>query len=166
MTSPILKVRPLNGPEFRPFGLVVSAGGHHGLLVNQGRALRFDTGSVLDHSSTADRLVMATYRVSASHLPLALALFERHPHSDQLFVPMSAARYLVVVAPGGEEPERDGAIAFIAGQAAAVIYRAGVWHYPLVALDAMADFSMLMWETGAGTDTEIAPLAEPLTVHG
>ncbi|MEJ1158984.1 ureidoglycolate lyase [Prosthecomicrobium sp. N25] len=155
--SPV-PVRPLDAPSFAPFGAVIAAGGAEGRPVNQGRALRFDADVAIAHRSPADRLAVSTYRVSSSTLPLAVELVERHPFSDQLFVPMTARSYLVAVVPSGPggAPDWDAARAFLARPDQAILYRAGIWHYPLAALGATADFHMCMWESGLAADTETA----------
>ena len=34
----------------------------------------------------------------------------------------------------------------------------GVWHHPMIALDAPIDFTCLVWEDGSEGDCEVAPL--------
>jgi ureidoglycolate lyase len=166
MTSAPLRPVRLDPDAFAPFGSVVAAGLGPGIPVNQGRAERFDLACGLDHDARASRLVLATYRVTASAAPLAVELLERHPFSDQLFAPMTAESYLVVVAPDRPDggPDADAARAFLAPGDRGVVYRAGVWHYPIAALGCAADFLMCMRETGAGDDTEVVALGRPLPV--
>lgn len=70
-------------------------------------------------------------------------MMERHPLGSQAFVPLAAvARYAIVVAPAGEfDPTRMRA--FLAQGWQGVNYAKGVWHHPLLALDAVSDFVVI-----------------------
>lgn len=159
MTKPgPIRLTPLDAESFAPFGRVIGAGApSEGFAVNQGRARRYDLDHPLGRFGPADRLALATYRVEASAMPIAVDVVERHPFSEQLFVPMTARSYLVLVVPEAADgsPAWDEARALEARPDQGVVYRAGVWHRPLAALGAPADFHMCMWETGAGDDTEV-----------
>lgn len=159
-------VEPLSAETFASFGRVHAAG--PGEPVNQGRGRRTTAPGSLDRDPVAERLVFAVYRADAAALPLAVDVVERHPFSDQLFVPMTSAGYLVAVLPSDAagRPDWTGLRAFAARPDQAVLYRAGVWHYPLAALGSGADFHMAMWETGRGDDTEIAPAPPALVIGG
>ena len=161
-----LAAAALTGEAFTPFGEVVSADGLAGLAVNEGRGLRFNTGLALAHATRANAPALALYRIQPSPLPVSVAIFERHPRSAQLFLPMDARRYLVVAAPalpqGG--PDTNGARAFVARAGQGIIYATGVWHAPLIALDAVSTFAMMMFEAGGPEDCIMFPLAAPLVV--
>ena len=73
-------------------------------------------------------------------LPLAIAMLERHPLSSQLFMPLSAAPFLVVVAPPGEHVDRANVRAFVTNGAQGVNYRRGTWHHPVIALENPSEF--------------------------
>ena len=161
-----LAAAALTAGAFRLFGEVICADGLAGLAVNEGRGLRFNTGLALAHATRATAPTLALYRMQPSPPPVSVALFERHPHSAQLFLPMDARRYLVVVAPrlpqGG--PDTHAARAFAARADQGIIYAPGVWHAPLIALDAISTFAMMMFETGEAEDCILYPLAAPLAV--
>ncbi len=161
-----LRARPLAPQGFAAYGEVFEAQGGLVRAVNDGRALRHDGLVRLDHAVDARLPALAAYRVEPSGLPFAAAVFERHPGSSQVFLPLDVARYLVAVAPAtpAGEPDLDRAEAFVAGRGVGVHYRAGVWHVPLVALDRAGAFAMLMWEAGAA-DTIEHRLPEPLLIH-
>jgi ureidoglycolate lyase len=55
-------------------------------------------------------------------------------------MPLSPRPYLVVVAPAGEAPSVKELRAFAATKGEGVNYAAGVWHSPLLALEAESDF--------------------------
>ena len=98
-TMSIITPQPLDAETFAPFGDVIQAGLGEVSRVNEGRADRFDSGARLDRLLAETTPVVAIYRIDASHLPLPVPRLERHPLSSQLFVPMTASRYLVVTVP-------------------------------------------------------------------
>jgi ureidoglycolate lyase len=145
-----IPARPLTAESFAPFG------------------------EVLGPSATAAAFAAApparpTLRVSDDlplvHLPLRVTRMERHPWSAQSFIPMTDARFLVVVA----EPAADGTpdparlAAFIA-QGAALCYRPNLWHHGMSVLDAGARFVVLMATAGRPDDDIFADLADPVEI--
>ena len=61
---------------------------------------------------------------------------------------------------GGEAPDLSTARAFIASATQGVSYRPGVWHHPMIALDAPIDFTCLVWEDGTDGDCVVSPLPQ------
>ena len=163
---PTRTAAPLTQAAFARFGSVIEAG-RESAAVNQGRGRRFDLA--LDLAPTdrrAARLASALYRIEASSLPFAVRVIERHPLSPQFFFPGFAGRFLVCVFDSGDdgEPDLDRACAFIGQRAQGIVYRAGVWHGPLVALDVPAGFLMQMWQCDGPLDCEERILATPFGV--
>ena len=156
----------LSAQAFAPFGEVISVEGHAGILVNQGRGQRFDTGAHIAHSTSANEPTLALYHMQPSRLPVSLDLLERHPHSAQMFLPMGARRYLVVVAPAlaGGAPDAAEVRAFVARGDQGVIYAPGIWHAPLAALDEVSTFAMIMFENGDAEDCVLHQLQTPFHV--
>lgn len=99
-------------------------------------------------------------------VPVRVARVERHPHAAQVFLPLVGERYLVVVAPSAADgtPDAAGVRAFVVPATLGVVYRPGVWHASILALDAPASFAVLMWR-GAATDDEFVDVA-PWTIDG
>jgi len=159
------RVSPLTRLAFAPYGDIIGAEGRQVRSVNDGRAHRFDGLAAIDHSTGGDRPVLATYRIVPSPLPIAVTVFERHPRSSQVFLPMHDSRFLIGVAPSNPDGEPDIARAqvFVAA-GVGIHYRADVWHVPLTVLDREAVFAMLMWETETD-DTVEYRLCEPLLVE-
>ena len=174
MAGPPLEViaAPLTREGFAPFGEVVSAGLGQGAaaaaVANQGTAVRFDWSAALESTRAGARPNLAVFRSTPQPLPLALKLLERHPHSTQTFLPMIASRYLVCVAPDDRDggPDLARLRAFICGPGLGVNYRRGLWHHPIVALEAVAEFAVLIWEDGSTGDCEERPLPAPILVRG
>lgn len=105
-----------------------------------------------------------TNLVPPSTLPLTLERVERHPHAAQVFLPLAASRYLVIVMDSNDAgaPEAASAQAFLVPSTLGVAYRAGVWHAGITALDDEASFAVLMWR-GAANDDEFEVIP-PLVV--
>jgi ureidoglycolate lyase len=163
----IITPQPLLPETFAPFGDVIQAGVGEVTRVNEGRADRFDSGARLDRLLAETTPVVAVYRIDASTLPLRISRLERHPLSSQLFIPMNAARYLVVTVPSdiNGDPVPNEAAAFVATGSQAINYQPGVWHCPLVALDHPADFTMSMGKAlDPAADCQFFDLPAPLTV--
>jgi len=160
-----LRAVPLDAGRFAPYGDLIVPDGGRVTSVNDGRALRYDDLAPLAHATGAERPVLSLYRVSPSERPFRAGLFECHPLSSQVFLPMADAEFLVVVAPDrGGAPDLDRAEAFLPDRRTGIHYRAGIWHVPLAAFGSEAVFAMLMWEAGRA-DTVEHRLAVPLVVE-
>lgn len=95
-----------------------------------------------------------TNRVAASSLPLTIDRVERHPHAPQVFLPLDVSRYVVTVmaADAAGAPDPVSALAFLLPPTLGVVYRAGVWHAGMTALDREASFGVMMWRGAADDD--------------
>jgi ureidoglycolate lyase len=159
-----LTPRPLTAGAFAPFGDLLSFDPAKARLVNDSNALRSDLPARLSFSAGKPNL--ALYRVEAQRLPLTIAVMEHHPNSSQAFIPVSAERFLVVVAPTAPDGSPDiwRCEAFVGQRGQGFNYYPGVWHAPIIALDAGGDFLMLIWEQGAAEDCRIERLSPPIQV--
>lgn len=166
-TQRVILARPLTPEGFAPYGDVVSAGLKSGSSANQGTAVRFDWSAKLESDRGGAKPNLAVFRSVPQPLPFTVKLLEHHPHSSQAFLPMRCARFLVCVAPtapsGGPEVERLAA--FLCGPGQGVNYHRGVWHHPIIALDAPAEFAMLAWEDGGPGDCVVSQFPEPQWVR-
>lgn len=156
----------LTPSAFSPFGEVLSFDPERSRVVNDGRALRFDTDIRFDHLSPDRDPVLAVYRASGGPLPMRLLTFERHPLSSQTFVALSVERFLIVVAPEGRDglPDLERAEAFVGHRGEGVNYARNLWHAPIAAIGEDGDFLMFMWERGSSEDCVFHHLREPLVV--
>jgi ureidoglycolate lyase len=154
-STQIIRAEPLTAARFSAFGTVLEVGNQVGKLVNQGRARRLEGFRTFSHQP-AMRPVVDLYQIDRSYLPFKISCFERHPLSDQIFTPMECGHYLVIVAPedASGQPDLSKVSAFVAQRTQGVCYRAGTWHAPMIALDAPALMTMLMWEIGDSRDCE------------
>jgi ureidoglycolate hydrolase len=84
---------------------------------------------------------------------------------------MRAQRYLVCVCASDASgaPRPDTLNAFVASGQQGVNYGLGTWHYPIVAIDGPALFSVLMWsDDGKGdfaSNCDIVDLDEHVSVE-
>lgn len=154
MGTPVHLHRP--DPEaFAPFGTFVDRPEQSGQRRDYSTCLAPVTGLAPS---------VYTNRVMPSTLPFTLMRVERHPHAAQMFLPLVASRYLVVVMPELPDGRPDGSLAraFVLPATLGVAYRPGVWHAGITALDRDASFAVLMWR-GAQDDDVFAEV-DPLLV--
>lgn len=151
---------PLTVQAFAPFGQV---------LAGTGDGAERRPFAARMHNGRAQAQPNLTWmRVAPQPLPVTVTALERHPHSNQSFVPMNGTRQLVVVCPSGAdgEPLLSQARAFVASGSQGVNYDANVWHAPRVALCAPGEFAMFRWDDGGGEDTQLVELQVPFVVTG
>jgi ureidoglycolate lyase len=151
-----LLARPLRAADYAPYGAVLEATAHGapGKPANEGTARRFDRlASLTNLRPGAAEPNLCVFRCAPCWTwPLPLALLEKHPASTQVFVPMNAQRYLVVVARGDAAPDLSTLAAFVAQGTQAVSYHPGVWHHPMIALETEIDFVCVVCEDGTAGD--------------
>jgi ureidoglycolate lyase len=159
MGTRLIHREPLTAEAYAPFGSVLAAGGVAPRVANQGRAKVWDHLAELVNLRGDARANVGVFRCAPeTQRPVPLRVFERHRFSTQLFVPMRASRYLVVVAPGADVPDIDHAHAFEVTGAQAITYHPGTWHHPMIALDETADFVCIVYENRSPGDCELVPI--------
>jgi len=149
---------PLTAEAFAPYGEVIETAGASELAVNQGTATRFDDLAAIDVAAGGGRPRLSIFRAAARELPLEIALMERHPLGSQAFVPLMGAPFLIVVGGRGDGFAADDLRAFVTAPGQGVNYARGVWHHPLIAIGAQADF-LVVDRGGAGDNLEERALA-------
>jgi ureidoglycolate lyase len=161
-----LTARPLTAEAFARYGQVISVGGASGVSANQGTAVRYDWVADLKSTRANAKANLVVVRSEPKKLPFSARLVEKHPHSSQTFIPMACTRYLVCVAPPLPTGAPDAARleAFIALPGQGINYGAGTWHHPIAALEAPAEFAMLVWEDGSANDCLEFPLPAPVEI--
>ena len=133
----------LTGSAFEPFGQVIESAGNEYFMINADTCRRHNDLAVLDLMEGGGRPCVSIFRARPLSLPLRLRMLERHPLSSQAFIPLQAARFLVVVAPPGESVELESLRAFFCAPGQGINYDRGVWHHPLIALNAEGEFLVL-----------------------
>jgi ureidoglycolate lyase len=164
--STLIRIRtvPLRAVDYAPYGDVVMASPHgeEGDSANQGTARRYDHLAALENlRPDRAKLNISVFRCAprASEI-FSIDILEKHPRSTQLFVPMCATRFLVIVALGSDRPDIATLKAFEARGPQGISYRPGVWHHPMIALDAPTDFACFVHEDGTADDCVVVELGE------
>lgn len=165
MAGPTLTPLPLTRERFAPFGDVIAASREMRQGMNEARFERFDDLAALDIDTrggghTAVSVVRC--RVPTS-LPHTFDMIERHPLGSQAFVPLDGQRFIVVVAPAAESAEIGDLHAFVTNGRQGINYRRGVWHMPLIGLEAGHEFLMID-RAGGSANCEELILPERVTL--
>ena len=155
----MIRALPLTAEAFAPFGQV---------LQGTGLATERKPFASRMHNARPDARPNMTYmRVVPESGPLRIAALERHPHSNQTFVPLNGTRQLIVVCGSDDRgaPDLETLRAFAAAGSQAINYDANVWHAPRIALSAPGEFIMFRWDDGSASDTEWLDLPSPILVE-
>ncbi|KAF9222767.1 Allantoicase [Gyrodon lividus] len=189
MIGKIIPVLPLTPEAFAPYGQVIQAYGDHAAAppgtkitpANGGTASKFHK-LALPRSCYPEEMGatpgLSVYRCSPVTIvdgKVDLAVLERHPYTNQAFIPMGGGgfpgdeairqagnTYLVVVALNGtdDKPDLSTLRAFIASAAQGIMYDTAVWHQPMTVLEKPMDFTCVETQIGNGdkADCEILDL--------
>jgi ureidoglycolate lyase len=167
-----MRAAPLIQAAYAAFGDVVAARADvQPVSANLGFAERFDFLAPLENLRAAGaRANLCVFRcrpmLPSGQTRFDVRLLERHPESTQAFIPMrGVGRYLVIVCLGGAAPDLSTLAAFVATGSQGITYKPGVWHHPLVGMDAPGDFACLVWEDGSAADCDVATLAAPIIIE-
>ena len=151
-----LTLEPLTAVAFAPFGRTIDVPEPGGEAVLQ---------ALLGPSREAAAVCAKLDTHNPRSLPFAAPAMERHEHTEQLFVPMGPARFVVAACRPGPDGKPDLATlrGFLAAGKTGICYDRGIWHLPITILDGPTTFLMMMMATGdPATDTSWATLPEPL----
>jgi ureidoglycolate lyase len=154
----IVQAQPLTAQAFAPFGQV---------LAGTGPATERKAFAARMHNGRPGAQPNMTYmKVAPEAGALTIRELERHPHSNQAFVPLNGTRQLIAVCPSG--PDGQPLLAelqvFVSAGGQAINYDANVWHAPRMALTAPGEFVMFRWDDGSAGDTELVALESPVAV--
>lgn len=161
-TAATVQARPLTARAFARYGDVAEPGRGDVKMIRDGQVRLSKSAAVFDHSPETVEHTLDFYEVPATEGQLVATMIERHARSTQMFSPMAAARWLVVIWPEGPEGPAE---AFVARPDQVVTYHPGVWHHGIVALDRAATFASTMWKAADRQgDTDFVPLPAPVTI--
>ncbi len=149
MTLREIIAEPLDHAEFAPFGRVIESPDVPGREFFSSDLENTRPGAHVDLSvATLEPLVDP---------PLTIRQMERHAYSSQTFLPLSASRYFVIVAPNAPDggPNMEAVRAFVAEGRQGITYRLGTWHHGLTVLDTITRMAVLMWTDGSSDDQEL-----------
>jgi ureidoglycolate lyase len=159
---------PIDAAAYAAYGAIVRAGDPASArAANHGDAHAWDALATIESLRGAHaRCTASLFRCNARHGDeLPILWLERHALSTQMFVPMGgSARYLVIVARGGDAPDLSTLAAFVVEGAQAITYAPGTWHHPMVALDHDTDFVNVIFSDGTAADCDELAYDPPLAV--
>ncbi len=152
----VLKPQELSKAAFAPYGDVVECVGAEPQPINQGFAERFHDLARIDTLNQSGETSVSLCTAEPRPTPITIEIMERHPLGSQLFFPLQARDWLVVVA--GDGPRPESLRAFRAGGRQGVNFARGVWHHPLLVLD-RASLFLIVDRKGPGDNLEEVSLA-------
>lgn len=155
-----LHAQPLTDAAFAAYGQVIESAAS-GRWINDGNAWRSEAGPL---ALTADggRPVLAVFRARARAAAGPWHELERHRLGTQSFLPLGAARCVLLVARGGTTPDPATLAAFVTRPGQGWTLAADTWHHALIVLD---DVDVAVLERAGGSvDCEIAHLAAPVQI--
>ncbi|KAI0630338.1 Allantoicase [Trametes polyzona] len=190
--GPLIPALPLTPEAFAPFGKVVQAYADVNAVpnprstrvtgANQGTATKFHKLALLESSYPPEvgaTAGLSVYRCRPIDVQPGgeweVKLLERHPCTNQAFIPMGGGvglgedaledpgtSYLVIVAQNGadDKPDLGTLRAFVASAGQGIVYDTGVWHHPMAVLHKTMDFTCVETQVGNGDklDCEVVDL--------
>ncbi len=137
----VLPVQPLTAEAFAPYGQVIALGGRgtRQIAINDGRCMRHHD-LARPFAAEPGSIAFSLFDADATALPARLTLMERHRLGTQSFAPFGAALQLVAVvadasiAPAALGPQHLRA--FVTDGRQGLQLHPGVWHHPLLSLQA------------------------------
>ncbi|WP_430473999.1 ureidoglycolate lyase [Thalassospira lucentensis] len=145
-----LSVEHLTPDAFAPFGEVISiATARDSYPINLGTTTRFHDISRVDVADGDGAPIISIFRGTPRPKPIEIKMMERHPLGSQAFMPLSAQRFLIVVAAGTDTPKPEDLRAFLSDGTQGVTYAKNVWHHPLLVLEEDSDF-LIVDRSGPG----------------
>jgi ureidoglycolate lyase len=128
---------PLSAEAFKQYGDVIQIEDAHHFSMNGGKLERYyDLAQINVGTETGGRPVMSIASCNQiTEFPLNIPFLERHPHGSQAILPLFKQTMIVVVAPVDDSISLDNIRAFYSNGAQGINFHAGVWHFPIIALE-------------------------------
>ena len=144
--------------NFAKFGELITTDDIKPISINDGYAKRFDGIANLDTSKDNGKTTISIFSALKRTFPMNIDMMEQHPLGSQAFIPMKETIFLSFVAPNADKPDLDKIEAFIIPPGLGVNYKAGTWHFPLIATE---DMNFLVVDRkGSGDNLKIQKLEE------
>ncbi|HMA06420.1 MAG TPA: ureidoglycolate lyase [Ramlibacter sp.] len=160
-----IQCEDLDAKAFDCFGQVIDASAAAPEPINDGTTQRFADLATFDAGDGRVRPVIGIYLANARRFPLRIAALERHRQAGQAFIPLGLHCFVMVVAPGGENPEWERVRAFVTRTGQGVSLHPGAWHHGLVALGDGHRFAVI--EGGNyRDDTQLSSAPQELWLDG
>lgn len=132
---------PLTSEAFAPFGDVLDCAGSPDRMINAGLCGRYHDRAQLDFGPDG-RAGISLFHAEPRSLPYMLTLLERHPDGSQAFIPMTAAPFLITVAPD-DSGQPGQPQAFLSAPYQGINLHRGTWHGVLTPLSAPGIFAVI-----------------------
>ncbi|ENX41901.1 ureidoglycolate lyase [Acinetobacter sp. NIPH 2100] len=158
-----IEIRPLTKESFVPFGDVIEKNRDDMISINQGLTERYHALSLAQVSGENVAVGMSIFHnLFATQIPFQIEMLERHPYGSQSFIPLQQQKFLIVVALplDQRQPDEQQIYAFISNGQQGITYHQGVWHHPLITLEADSDF-LVVDRIGSGSNCDIHHLSQP-----
>jgi len=154
-----LPLDPLTKTAFAPFGEVIEDEDSEFFLINNGSTRRYHRLATVQTAQPEDEAIISIFRATSLPRPLTIAMLERHPLGSQAFMPLREKPFLIVVAPPADSPDSGEVRAFISNGRQGVNYHRGVWHHPVLCIEAEDDF-LVIDRSGTGNNCDEHVFAE------
>ncbi len=166
MSDTTIKPVPISAEEFAPYGDLIHASPATKTEMNDARFERFLNLASIDVTSSGGRAAISIARCKVpTTFPYAISVVERHPHGSQAFIPLTPFSFVVVVAPAGEKVTATELRAFVTDGTQGVNYHKGVWHMPMIAMQAGQEF-LIIDRAPLSDNCDEFILDPPLTLEG
>lgn len=165
MTIRELQLHPLTQAAFAPFGEVIEAVGDPSYLINDEQTERFHALCLAQVAGDATIGISIFRNQQAISFPAGIHMLERHPLGSQAFMPLAAQAFVIVVAKplDDNQPDESEVYAFVSNGKQGVNYHVGVWHHPLMTLEAPSDF-LVVDRIGKGHNCDVHQLSQPIVL--
>lgn len=159
-----LKAQPLTPEAFTAFGDVIDHRTAKSFPINGGRTQRYHDLAKVEVLGDQARALISIFVSQPVTVPLEVEMLERHPQGSQAFMPLHGERFLIVVAPPGDDIAPSDVRAFVTDGHQGVNYRAGTWHAVQSVLDREGEF-LVVDRGGAGNNCDEYPLRVRVTLE-
>lgn len=147
----VLDLTPISADAFAPFGTLIEAKDGVQFMINEGTTTRFHRRALADVGANGTA-ALSIFRGTRRAVPIEIKMMERHPLGSQAFLPLSDARWIVIVS-GADVPHPDNLVGFWLNGDQGVQYGANVWHHPLLISVETQDF-VVMDRDGPGDNLD------------
>ena len=157
-----IQIQPLTQESFSAFGDVIEKENHDFFAINQGLTQRYHALSVAQISGDNTAVGMSIFHnLCATEIPFKIDMLERHPYGSQSFIPLQQQKFIIIVALAFDEtrPDEQQIYAFLSNGRQGVNYHQGVWHHPLITLEAKSDF-LVVDRIGEGKNCDVHHLTQ------
>lgn len=157
-----IQIQPLTQANFAAFGDVIEKENHDFFRINQGLTERYHALSIAQVSGDNVAVGISVFHnLSATEIPFKIDMLERHPYGSQSFIPLQQQKFVIVVALPFDEtrPDEQQIYAFLSNGRQGVNYHQGVWHHPLITLEAKSDF-LVVDRIGEGKNCDVHHLTQ------